>query len=417
MTLVQTLGEEYSSRKNRSKIDTLEEGMRFKSYKALCEFLGVFPIPDGNSKPAHLKELQRYVNLISVDKSNAYIIGEIYDKPLEVDDLEGFRILLRDLICDLLIKDYKTTGEPLYRTTFSGLYYDLGFTNKKFCKYRDDSDLVAYFFEMTEGNPVAYLFFQETCQKIRAYIDYALDWLSKRSLLSYRMTYMVASDEKRSKEYFLADPFQEALIVEAQNYALGELKLKKPGDLFYSRDWSKYYSLIEEYLSQKTNEALDREEETNHIYFEKFFKIYEIDSSQLMEKAKDRLPQLERDPRKSFELNQRFVKSIKKNTKKQYKEMELFQNGKNPGLGWYKRKIAARFLSSFKKDRAALIKYTLELDFRNRIIISADREKLLTQGFNEEYAGKMMARAQAEAERMIIYPGIDRKESKTEFTL
>lgn len=65
------------------KIDKLEVGVKYKSYKALCEMLEI-NIKTGNAKIAQLKDMDRYFEHDKI--GNSFIITKIYDTPLPKQD-------------------------------------------------------------------------------------------------------------------------------------------------------------------------------------------------------------------------------------------------------------------------------------------------------------------------------------------
>lgn len=65
------------------KIEKLQQGMIFKNYKALCEFLEM-PVRDGKSKKLQIAELERFVEFHKV--GNKFIIDEVLSVAIEKVD-------------------------------------------------------------------------------------------------------------------------------------------------------------------------------------------------------------------------------------------------------------------------------------------------------------------------------------------
>lgn len=63
--------------------ENLKVGQVFKNYKSMCEFLEI-EAKRGNSKPAQVKELQRYFNYHQSVRE--ITITEIYDRPLTKEE-------------------------------------------------------------------------------------------------------------------------------------------------------------------------------------------------------------------------------------------------------------------------------------------------------------------------------------------
>lgn len=59
---------------NIDKLKQLRPGMEYKSYKALCEFLGE-PVKGGDAKKAQLKKWQKYFTWTNL--GNKYIISTV----------------------------------------------------------------------------------------------------------------------------------------------------------------------------------------------------------------------------------------------------------------------------------------------------------------------------------------------------
>ena len=65
------------------QIEKLKQGMEFKNYKALCEFLGI-KVKTGEAKQIQLAELGRYVEFHKV--GNKIIVDEVLNMPIEKID-------------------------------------------------------------------------------------------------------------------------------------------------------------------------------------------------------------------------------------------------------------------------------------------------------------------------------------------
>lgn len=68
---------------NTMDFENLEVGKKYKSYRELCEALGVNPRA-GNSKKAQMKQIN--ANIDYTKEGNGFIIREVYIIPEEIED-------------------------------------------------------------------------------------------------------------------------------------------------------------------------------------------------------------------------------------------------------------------------------------------------------------------------------------------
>lgn len=237
------------------RIDNLEEyvqenGNELRSYRHLCEVLGVSP-KGGNQKKAQVKEIERYIKL-SKGKGYKLIVDEVYElpKPKKTNrrnDIYGEMLELA--IMDYLInsKRSKTTTTRNYllgQVELINQNYRVCNSNKiKFSEYTGiDLNIINDFFNLTNGN-------------FRRMLERALDTLEDKSIINYSIVTIVSDSKTGHRK---ATDKELESIVELEKIVLNELGYNKKSSV---RESGKWYI-----FNQRVKKLLSKENDINYYY-------------------------------------------------------------------------------------------------------------------------------------------------------
>lgn len=344
-------------------LDDLKEGQKFKSYKELCLHLKL-PILSSDSKTAQLNYIKRFCDLRKEEGKNSYVVYEIYQEAQE--SFDSYHVLLREIICDQLVKLYKEENSTTWRITTKKLMEILGLVNDQFNQYFGEAGFTNYLLGFPYDDPVTSLFFDEIFSRCKYQILTALSWLQKRSILSFeekRLMVCPLGVYNYGEEVFApATEEQRALFNGASTYALNELEMGTKRELFLNGKWDEFQELFCQYMD---NEIQKDYEDDCYIHGEKFYQYFyciEIVSSNLIEAGADRLNLLKLSKEEYTRLNNKFIETFITESKRQYDLMVKFIKGdvsKAPGRD--KQKIATKFLDYFLPRREKLCETFLEI--------------------------------------------------------
>lgn len=226
----------------------------FKSYKDLCQYFGIEPI-GGNSKKNFLAELSRYCTCVKIEKSNKYIITNIFDSPLfKIDkrflnskyySMCGYLLLV--FLAERYSQDenekrcYLTKREIMGIISICNSYYSNAYSNSKSIEEELNKDSESIYFKEIV---ISYLYKQ--IQKI-------LDALHSRKLLTFNKVIMV---KHMSKEAHEASDEEARLRNEYYNVILKKYSLKSISAIRLRNDKKEIYNDIDEHLDFKHYEAI-----------------------------------------------------------------------------------------------------------------------------------------------------------------
>lgn len=308
------------------QIDKLKQGMEFKNYKALCEFLGVKP-KTGKAKQLQMLDLERFVELHKI--GNKIIVDEVLTMPAEKNDKRKdpkkisnnstYSKDIQSLIVSLLAG---TEGHAVYLPV-NRMLRVLDMVN---CNYSEAKKAIPKLSEITQV-PEAYCydFFNNNNIQLKKKIETALKGLANRALVSYKQSISVCvlvSDieftstgdikvNPKSKnecvgayhrEHREATELEEKMILRAKEEVLEEFKCSTLQYVFLTGRWAEFQKKVNALLLERAN---------IEYYYDCYKIIYNADSIN-----KAYLKQLELEERAliSNNLNKNIVKMINKNT-------------------------------------------------------------------------------------------------------
>lgn len=165
-------------------IDNLEVGKVYKSYRQLCQVLGV-KIKSGDSKVAQIKEFERHFSF-SRD-GNKITVNEIYSEPLDKIDLRylnnyaDYTVIIEKLILDLLVSQGK---EGKLFLSSNRLLEKVKMINENYiyCKFKT-SRLSQY---MNISKEEIEDFYSSSSRTLKRNLENALNNLVSQSLIHYK---------------------------------------------------------------------------------------------------------------------------------------------------------------------------------------------------------------------------------------
>ena len=170
-------------------VQRLQEGMIFKNYNEICDFLGCEKL-QGNSKKSQHKEWSRYFEY-EKDKY-AYIITEIYDEPLPKDDKRSVGNNSEYLPhIELILLDYLSKQQgKVASLTVNNIFLLLGMVNRNYIDkaYRVEDELIDKFY-IDHFN-------QRSYKRLNRILFDALNNLKNRRLIDYQSIKMINIEEK-----------------------------------------------------------------------------------------------------------------------------------------------------------------------------------------------------------------------------
>lgn len=229
-------------------------GNEFKSYRHLCEVLGVRP-KEGNSRPTQRKEIKRYCNLEKGD-GNRWNVNEIYKTPKPAKGNNIYGGLVQLLLTDYFMK----TKKDNIQHSKGYLMQQVNMINKN---YRENKkNIQKYSLQLEIEQEVTHDFYDTTDATLGSAIETALKNLENNALILYTTDYIVKP--VKSNKYRVANPMERSVILRTRDKLLKELGYKTIRDALFSKDQKVY--------KDRTNEILKEE-----INIERVFKGYDID--------------------------------------------------------------------------------------------------------------------------------------------
>lgn len=167
----------------------LYEGLRVKNYKTLCELLGVKPKAGGDSKKAHIKEMERYFKFHK--EGNAFVIDEVYTQALEKKDgrSNGGNAIFKDDTLKNLIKLIlaQSSSSHVIAIPKHVLHSELSLVNKYYSYYRKHQEMLVKANKSLDLGQTNY-FFSGLDRTLEAVVKRDLDRLAKDSFITWQET-------------------------------------------------------------------------------------------------------------------------------------------------------------------------------------------------------------------------------------
>lgn len=168
----------------------LEVGLKIKNYKALCELLGVKPKAGGDSKKAHLKEMERYFKYYK--QGNAFVITEVYTQVLEKVDgrSNGGNATFKDDTITTMIKLIlaKSKGSMVMYVPKHVLHEELSLVNGYYHDLRQTKN-ARLLHDMTKTDTVlSKHFFSKVDESCESVVKTGLNKLAKQGFIEWSET-------------------------------------------------------------------------------------------------------------------------------------------------------------------------------------------------------------------------------------
>lgn len=308
------------------QIDKLTQGMEFKNYKALCDFLEI-EYKIGKAKQFQMAEIERFVEMHKV--GNKIIIDEVLAMPVEkidkrkdpkkISNNSTYSKDIQALIISLLAG---SDGHAVY-IPVNRMLRVLDMVN---CNYSEAKKAIPKLSEITQvPESYCYDFFNNNNIQLKKKVETALKGLANRALVSYKQSISVCvlvndieftstgdikvtpSSKKECvstyhREHREATELEEKMILRAKEEVLEEFRCSTLQYVFLTGRWAEFQKKVNALLLERAN---------IEYYYDSYKIIYNADS---IDKAY--LKQLEQEERTliSNNLNSNIIKMINKNS-------------------------------------------------------------------------------------------------------
>lgn len=283
----------------------LTDGMEFKNYKELCEFLQQ-PVGRGNSKIPQEEMFSRYFEYKK--QGRKIIIENVYYEPLPTFGKGAYSMLIQKLILDMLVNEKLSTGNNTLYFSKTQFALKLGLVKDEYKTYSRNkyklSELLNIDTEIVDE------FYRMTNTKMHGYIETALKSLEMKSNIQYQ-TGLIMIKEHFQYGVREASELEIKKILSFENEAMDEIIKKYPevkkdsfnrADIMLRNEWGEFTSIVSQKLS-----------ENGMGYIDFYFRGIKLVLSENIEYAKDRLEKFISQNRNEikYELNQLFVENYK----------------------------------------------------------------------------------------------------------
>lgn len=292
----------------------LEEGMKIKNYKELCELLGE-KIKTGNAKVSHLNELKRYVDYKK--DGYAFIIQEIYSIPKEKVDARksiskrGNNSKYSKDIQALVINSLARVSGGSMNYPISQIITNFSIASLNYGAGRKNIDKLS---EITKI-PIEYTqnFYMIYQAQVRTKIESALNSLRNRALIVWKrevnICVLVAEEEYNEldnikvevmgeegehallhyrREYRKATDEEKRYILKAEREALMSLKCETLSQVFVSGKWDLFSNIVKKRLLEYAN-IVYYYDTYNVVYDKKYIKQANLTRLTVSEKNRTKL--------------------------------------------------------------------------------------------------------------------------------
>jgi len=263
-------------------LESIKEDMFVKNYRELSLIVGDKP-KSGNSKIAHMKEIERYVRL--EPKGNGFYIREIYSTPLEKTNANEteYIVNIETLVLDLLAQS-KNNGQLFLSK--NKLFKELNMINDNYSFCYERIPKLSVFMNINETNIEE--FYESAGDMLKRNIESALNKLRKQSLIYWTSAITICviySDTRRnqfdktkvielkkgrnefnediyeyipdtntsSKEYRKATKEEIEIILSAEREILDQLECKDKQEVVVKKLWNTFRKNVKTILLDKAN--------------------------------------------------------------------------------------------------------------------------------------------------------------------
>lgn len=323
-------------------INNLEVGKVYKDYKVLCATLECTP-KSGSSKPAQLKEMERYFSYTR--NGNSYVIDEIYEKPKP--KLGKGNTIFRD-ITKLLIMDMLAEKEGELSIGKTKLISRLGIANDNYNGCRKIIPKLSKYLDV--NIQTIYDFYDINDSNFKNIIEGSLNALVDERRIVYHLVTKVK--ELNSFTYRIATEDELQTILNVEGNVLTKMEYRSISEVRVSKDWNIFKNKVKDILHAMTK-------------IDYYFDAYNIlIHEERISKGRDELLELilEKSKRADFrqELNELIMNSIDRNAKRRHED-----------LG--KTKKESKKINRAKND------YVGEFRVLNNVVINLDKDNIVNE--------------------------------------
>ena len=227
-------------------IENLEKGMVIKSYRELCDILGI-KITTGNSKMAQIKEIERFVKYNK--EGNKFIIEEIYETPKESTDGRVVNKLEQRLPIEksILAMIEESSSSQICLPKYV-LCEALGLINNNYRYYNYNQKPLYEYLNVRSFDVED--FYNCTNSSLTYTLTKAIDSLVNKNLITCQVV-MVARMDKTSICHEITDENILKDILNIQNKAMKEVGCESISETIYKNIYGNYIKIVNKNLSSK----------------------------------------------------------------------------------------------------------------------------------------------------------------------
>ena len=297
-------------------VSKLEVGQVY-SYKQLCELTGA-EYKKGKNQALHIQSLKEdgFARFIKVEKIGygKYLLQEIYDKPLEIQNRrQAGNASVYFKFIELIILKYLSKKYGIKEVVFSRrkLWLLLGMINENYRKLDKDKLMRLTNNIVTEEDIDD--FYLRSNSKLNRILKTALDNLAKRKLIDYEERTIICKDDGRRYHHVIADNNEREQILAVEFETLQEFNCNNINEIVYKKLSQQYYCRIKEIIN----------DEWDWKYYYKAYSI--IFNHENIEKS---IPRIEKTLDEAInELNHNIVMALNKEAETTYKrKVEKYYN-------------------------------------------------------------------------------------------
>lgn len=291
-------------------VNNLSVGQIIKSYRQLCEILGI-KSTGGDSKKAQMKELARFVDYHK--EGNKIIIDDIYNEPLErIETRGGSKSIYEDDIQALILHECSISEMEEYNSiklSCVGLANKLSIINNNYVLGRNHINKFSDYLNVPVE--IIYDFYDSTQRKNKSIIENSLNKLKDKALIKWYKILRIRTSEGNYKD---ATDREINIIAEIEQEALEFLCEESKQAVFLKRKWNDF--------NKKVSELLYEYETSIDYYFE----AYKIS---VTEKFKTMMLDAELYAEITSRLNSNIINSEFKSCVKRHQKVVDYANAHN----------------------------------------------------------------------------------------
>lgn len=262
---------------------SIKEGMTFKNYKDLCEFLKQ-EIKTGESKIIQLKMFEKHFKFHK--DGHKFIIDEVIDMNIPKNVRQNmYTQLMQKILLDQFISDSERENTRIKSYTINDLIRIANIANGKYIESKRNNQA------LSDETGISLInikeFYTLTESKIYNLVTRALDKLEKDSLVRYNVSVMLKIRDDKYKVHIKANEKQLDILMDCEREVL--LEMRNKSDLRDDKVPSKFHIVYrneyDNFMDRVTKLFFDK----TKIPVEYYYNVIEVHFGSFLAMERDRL--------------------------------------------------------------------------------------------------------------------------------